>query len=240
MPHTPDLDVSSIRAISLDLDDTLWPVWPAIERAERVLHAWLTQHAPSTATLFADTAALRRIRVAMVDELPHMRHDLSGLRRESIRRALQQAGDDAALAEPAFDAFFAARQKVDFYTDALDALARLAARWPLVALSNGNANVHTVGIGAHFSASVSAQGLGIAKPDARIFVAAAESVDVPVDAVLHVGDDVAMDVVGALDAGMQAVWVNRTGAAWEHPRRPQLEVTELGALCDRLGCPAVS
>jgi len=26
-----------IRAITLDLDDTLWPIWPTIERAERVL-----------------------------------------------------------------------------------------------------------------------------------------------------------------------------------------------------------
>ena len=44
------LDVKRISAISLDLDDTLWPVWPAIERAERVLHAWLVKEAPKTAT----------------------------------------------------------------------------------------------------------------------------------------------------------------------------------------------
>ena len=31
------LDVSRIRAITLDLDDTLWPIWPAIARAEDVL-----------------------------------------------------------------------------------------------------------------------------------------------------------------------------------------------------------
>ena len=33
---TPDslaLDVKRIAAISLDLDDTLWPIWPTIERA---------------------------------------------------------------------------------------------------------------------------------------------------------------------------------------------------------------
>mgnify|MGYP003353772201 CR=1 FL=1 len=33
------------RALTLDLDDTLWPVWPAIERAEAVLHDWLKAHA---------------------------------------------------------------------------------------------------------------------------------------------------------------------------------------------------
>ena len=39
----------SLRAISLDLDDTLWPVWPAIRRAEAGLHEWLATHAPATA-----------------------------------------------------------------------------------------------------------------------------------------------------------------------------------------------
>ena len=40
------------RALTLDLDDTLWPVWPAIERAEAVLHDWLKAHAPATAAAF--------------------------------------------------------------------------------------------------------------------------------------------------------------------------------------------
>lgn len=35
-----------IRAISLDLDDTLWPIWPTIAKAEGVLLQWLAQHAP--------------------------------------------------------------------------------------------------------------------------------------------------------------------------------------------------
>jgi len=236
MPSHSTLDVSKIRAISLDLDDTLWPVWPAIGRAEQVLHGWLGQHAPATATLFADATALRAIRARMDQELPHLRHDLSALRRESIRRALEQAGDDPALAHAAFDVFFAERQRVEFYDDTLDALARLAARWPLVALSNGNADVHVVGIGHHFHAKVGARECGFAKPDARIFQVAAEAAGVPREAMLHVGDDAAMDVVGALEAGMQAAWLNRGGLAWDHPLRPQVEVAELTALCDLLGC----
>ncbi|WP_295850594.1 HAD-IA family hydrolase [uncultured Xylophilus sp.] len=235
MSTPPPLDVSRIRAISLDLDDTLWPVWPAIERAEQVLHRWLTDNAPATARLFADAPALRAIRMQVGADLPHLAQDMSALRRESIRRALVQAGDDPALADPAFDLFFAERQRVDFYADALEALERLAARWPLVALSNGNADVHVVGIGHLFRAKVSARGCGVAKPDRRIFAAAADAVGVPMEAVLHVGDDVAADVVGALDAGMQAAWVNRAGLVWEHPCRPQAEVTELGALCGLLG-----
>ena len=31
------LDTARIRAITIDLDDTLWPVWPTIARAEAAL-----------------------------------------------------------------------------------------------------------------------------------------------------------------------------------------------------------
>ena len=56
----------------------------------------------------------------------------------------------------------------------LASMARLAARWPVVALSNGNADLHRVGLGAHFKAQVSAREAGVAKPDPRIFGLAAE------------------------------------------------------------------
>jgi FMN phosphatase YigB (HAD superfamily) len=29
------LDLAKIKAITIDLDDTLWPIWPVIERAEK-------------------------------------------------------------------------------------------------------------------------------------------------------------------------------------------------------------
>ena len=43
------LDIARIKAISLDLDDTLWPIWPTIERAEKALHEWLVTNAPMAA-----------------------------------------------------------------------------------------------------------------------------------------------------------------------------------------------
>ena len=228
------LNTSHIQAISLDLDDTLWPVWPAIERAEACLLQWLADHAPATLALYPSTLALRAVREQLEAERPDLRHDLSALRRESIRRALGHAGDDPALAEAAFEVFFAARQRVDFYPDALPALAWLAARWPLVALSNGNADVHRVGIGAHFKAALSAREFGVAKPDPCIFHAAAQAVGVAPEAVLHVGDDALLDVVAGVHAGMQAVWVNRAGHPWAHAVQPHLAVVELQALCRAL------
>ena len=226
------LNLKKIKAITLDLDDTLWPVWPAIERAEKQLENWLSQHAPMTAALFANTLVRDDIRAHVVRTRPELKHNLSAVRRESIRLALYRAKENPLLAEQAFDVFFAERNRVALYDDALLALEFLSARYPVVALSNGNADITTIGIAPYFKASISAQEFGVGKPDARIFHAAAGAVDVsPID-VLHVGDDAQLDVLGALNAGMQTVWLSRDDRAWKHDSKPHLTVTSLTQLCD--------
>jgi 2-haloalkanoic acid dehalogenase type II len=226
------LEPSRVRAISLDLDDTLWPIWPTIERAEKVLHEWLMERAPMAAALFSNPAALRDIRNHVAEQRPDLKHDLSSVRRESIRLALYRAGEDPLLAEAAFEAFFAARQQVDLFEDAEPALRFLAQRFPLVSLSNGNADLARVGLADYFKAAISAREFGVGKPDPRIFHAAAGAVEVQPEQVLHVGDDATLDVIGALNAGMQAVWVNRSDHLWPHEQQPHLTVASLAELCD--------
>lgn len=232
------LDISKIRAITLDLDDTLWPIWPTMAKAESTLAAWLVQRAPTAAALVRDAKTRLALREHVLRTRPEMAHDMSFQRRELIRLALQRSDEDTRLAEPAFEVFLAQRMKVDLYVDALPALAFLARRFPLVALSNGNADVDRVGIGGHFHASVSAHVLGVGKPDPRIFHAAAATAGVAADAVLHVGDDAALDVLGGLGAGMQTVWVNRSEHVWTHDVCPHETVATLSELCDLLqGAP---
>lgn len=229
------LDLTRIRAISIDLDDTLWPIWPTIERAEKALHDWLVENAPMTAALFSSPVALREIRDYMSQNRPDLRYDLSALRRESIRLALYRAGDNPLLAERAFDVFFEERQRVVLFDDALEALERLSGRFPVVALSNGNADLRRVGLAAYFRAGISAREFGVGKPDPRIFHAAAGAVDCTPGDVLHVGDDATLDILGGLNAGMQVAWVNRADHVWPHAQRPQAEVTNLLELCEMLG-----
>jgi FMN hydrolase / 5-amino-6-(5-phospho-D-ribitylamino)uracil phosphatase len=228
------LDTRKIKAVSIDLDDTLWPIWPTIERAEKALHDWLVEHAPMTAALFSSPGALREIRGEVNTARPDLKHDMSALRRESIRLALYRAGEDPLLAETAFDVFFAERQRVLLFEDALPALEFLAGRYPLVALSNGNADLQRIGLGRFFRASVSAREFGVGKPDPRIFHAAAGAVETLPDDMLHIGDDATLDALGALNAGMQAAWLNRADALWPHEQEPQLTLTHLGELTELL------
>ncbi|MCM5679841.1 HAD family hydrolase [Schlegelella sp. S2-27] len=226
-----------LLALTLDLDDTLWPIWPAIARAEAVLHAWLAERAPATAARH-DVASLRLLRDEVARERPQWAHDLTAIRLESLRLALTQCGDDPALADDAFAVFFAERQRVDLFDDVLPALDRLASRYQLIALSNGNADLQQVGLARWFRAAVSARSFGVGKPDARIFLEACRQAGAAPGQVLHIGDDLALDVQGALAAGLQAAWVVRPQVhptPGEAPPGTHHVVRDLAELADRIG-----
>jgi putative hydrolase of the HAD superfamily len=204
--------LQGITALTLDLDDTLWPVRPTLIAAEKVLAAWLRTHAPATAA-GTPPAAMLALRAEVAAEHPHWAHDLSAIRLETIRRALRRHGDDPALAELAFDVFFEARHAVTLYDDVLPALERLASRHRLIAVSNGNAELHRVGLDRFFAGSVSARLHGVAKPDPSIFLAACAAANASPHRVLHLGDDLDTDVDGALAAGLHAGWICRPDGA---------------------------
>jgi putative hydrolase of the HAD superfamily len=222
------------RALSLDLDDTLWPIWPSIERAERALDEFLRANCPRTAQRFP-IHRMRRLREQVAAEHPHLAHDFTQQRMLSLERALREAGDDVTQAGPAFEAFYASRNEVEFYPDALAALARLSARWPVAALTNGNADLARIGIDAHFRVFVSAREEGHAKPDTPIFLATCERLGAEPGQVLHVGDDPLLDVMGARRAGLRSCWINRKKDSWPLGLpRPDLEFATLAGLADWL------
>ena len=231
---TPSL--RDVTAITLDLDDTLWPVRPTLVAAEKVLAAWLREHAPATARGLPP-AAMLALRAQVATEHPHWAHDLSAIRLETLRRGLARHGDDPALAEAAFDVFFEARHAVTFYDDVLPGLERLASRYRLVAVSNGNAEVQRLGLARLFSGSVSARLHGAAKPDPSIFAAACAAAAAAPHQVLHLGDDLATDVDGALAAGLHAGWICRPDGAHaqEAPRAGAHRFADLIEVAAALG-----
>jgi putative hydrolase of the HAD superfamily len=231
------MTLARVTAVTLDLDDTLWPVRPALVAAERVLADWLRTHAPATAAGLG-AGGMLALRAQVAAERPDWAHDLSAIRLETIRRALRLHGDDPALAPSAFEIYFEARHQVTLYDDVRPALARLAARYRLVAVSNGNADVARVGLGEYFAGSVSARLHGTAKPAASIFHAACTAAAAAPDCVLHLGDDPALDIDGALAAGLQAGWVCRPDGAWTDapPRDRAHRFSDLLETAQALGC----
>jgi len=204
-----------IHAITLDLDDTLWPVLPTLLKAEQVLQDWLAVHAPATATRY--TAPNRqRLRQTLLAEHPEHAHDMSWMRHEMLRRSLIEANEPPALADPAFEVFLSTRQQVTLYPDVAPVLERWSQRYRLVAVTNGNADIAAIGLDRYFHDCVSAHRIGFSKPDPRMFHEACRAAGTEPAATLHVGDDWLLDVRAARLAGLQAAWLKRPDL--KHPQ----------------------
>jgi len=204
---------SAIKAIAFDLDDTLWPIAPTIDRAEKAMTDWVAEQYPHVAGQF-DINTLRLLRASLVAANPALKNDVLNLRRGTIRAAFLDAGEDEAAAERAFEVFRAARNHVEFYPDALPALQRLKQRFSLAVISNGFADLAAIGIHGHFAAVVSAHEVGVAKPDPRIYAACVERIGLAPEQIIYVGDDPHNDVVGPQAAGLRAAWINRDNRRW--------------------------
>ena len=68
------------------------------------------------------------------------------------------------------------------------------------------------GLTAAFESVTISGEAGVSKPDPAIFARALASLDVEAGAAVHVGNNVAADVVGAREAGLAAVWLHDAGA----------------------------
>jgi HAD superfamily hydrolase (TIGR01549 family) len=236
--HNKDIlfntSIADIKAITLDLDDTLWPVAPTIAGAEQDLFDWLSAHAPKTADLTRQSGVKQSIRQEVTAKHHARAHDLGFLRREMIRESLHLAGDDPFLADAAYSVFDAARQRVTLFQDVEQALARLALKYRLVAISNGTANVFVTPAGPYFDAAFSAHEVGVAKPSAKIYHAATTYLGLSPEQVLHIGDDAIADVWGAKEAGLQTAWINPEGHLWVHQSPQPWTVLDLAEVADGL------
>jgi len=205
--------MSTPLVLSFDLDDTLWPVGPVIAAAEIALLSWLRARYPRT-VIGHDIESMRTLRAAVAERFPERGHDLTFLRHRALKDLFGAAGHAESLADEALEVFFAARNRVEFYDDVRPSLIRLRSRYRLFALSNGNADLRRCGIADLFAGHVTASAAGAAKPDVRIYAALLEMAGVEAHQVLHIGDDPLADVVGAMQAGMQAAWLNRDSRPW--------------------------
>lgn len=220
------------RAVSFDLDDTLWACEDVIGRAEEAVYDWLRRHYPRI-TRDYDLEAMRQRRTETAAARPELQADLTRLRHETLVRHAHEAGYEPELADAAVEVFLDERHRVALYEDVLPVLERLAGRFHLVALTNGNADVARVGIGEWFDVAVSAADVGVPKPDPAMFERACAELGIRPGELLHVGDDPLRDVHAARRFGARAFWINRDGRAWpEDLRRAHHEDVTLARLPD--------
>ena len=204
------MDQQPIKAVLFDLDDTLWPIAPVIARAEVLLHDWMKEHTPRVAQQFS-IAQLRERRMAMLAANPHYHINFSALRHAALTEVFQLLEEDLSRVDAAMAVFLEARHAVTLFDDVLPVLEHLQGRVSLGAVTNGVADIETIGLAPYFKVAIAAHRFGSGKPEPAIFHAACEALGVAPGEAVYVGDDPEIDVAGAWKAGLQAVWINRRG-----------------------------
>ncbi|SIN69982.1 HAD family hydrolase [Agromyces cerinus] len=205
--------------ILFDLDDTLMAHRAAV-RAGIALHMRELAYE-------GDVAAASGLWHDLEEEHYHSylagRLTFEGQRRARARDFAIAHGDelDELAAGAWFDRYFERyRESWSLHGDALPALDALAQAMPdarFGIITNGEldfqlAKLERLGIRDRFEHVIASGDVGVTKPDAEIFRLALErfSVDSPVRAA-YIGDRFETDAVGAVEAGLIGVWLNRTG-----------------------------
>jgi putative hydrolase of the HAD superfamily len=222
-----------VRAITFDLDDTLWEIGPVIARAERKVYEEIRNRFPRVAERYG-MEEIGKTRQEVLEQHPEIANDLTEIRRVTFLWMLTSCGYNPDDSHALLEQFLYFRHEVEFFPDVLPALRSLSKRYPLLTLTNGNADVERLGITKFFAGHTSARSAGVLKPDPRIFELACQLLEEDPGAVLHVGDHPVDDVIGALNAGLQAAWINRRADVWTHEYEPHAEVQNLIELVNLL------
>ncbi len=163
----------------------------------------------------------------------------TGYRQRVWTAALQTLGvDDPALGARLAVAFAERRwtHHVPF-PDTHATVERLARQAHLGLITNGapaiqRAKLAGSGVAEFFAPDlvVISGDLGVGKPDPAIFRVALARAGVSADAALMIGNSLRNDVVGAQNAGIRAIWVDRTGEPLPSNVHPERVVTTLGEI----------
>ena len=172
--------------------------------------------------------------VLVREENPEIHHNLTELRRLSFVKMLDKYGYDTNLSHRLIEKFLHFRHEVTLYPDVEECLHFLQGKYKVASLTNGNANVMRLEIGKYFDVHLSSEEVGVKKPDRMMFNQVSRSLEIPHQRILHVGDNPVDDVQGAVDAGLQALWINRSQNPWPLDSADPHEIRDLSELIELL------
>jgi putative hydrolase of the HAD superfamily len=228
--------IAPIKAMTFDLDDTLYDNYPVIVRMERELLSWLQQTHPAVAHMEKlDWLNVKR-RVLLQD--PDLKSDVTLCRLVQLKQGFLEVGYDdkqaQSAAEEGLQVALDWRSRFEVPQQSLDVLTQLGEKIPLVAITNGNVDLDKVGLTAYFQSVLKAGPDGLAKPAGDMFVKAQQILGLPAENILHVGDHIVTDVHGAKLAGFAACWFNDVNKnVVQYPRArtlPDMEIHNLQPL----------
>ncbi len=228
--------LAPISALSFDLDDTLYSNRPIMVNAEKQMLSYFSEHFPQTAEQGEQACRRywRQFRAQALSEQPNLVHDVSALRLHSYSLAIHALGysieQSKSLAKIAFAHFLHHRSDFSLPATSKILLEKLATKYPLVAITNGNVNFEKLGLTELFQ-HIYYPSIDInRKPDSAMFNLACQQLMIQPAQLLHIGDCGKSDVLGALQSGCQVAWLNKYDVGHKISVLPTLELSSLEQL----------
>jgi putative hydrolase of the HAD superfamily len=194
----------AIRAVLLDLDDT-------ITDRQATVRAYASRFLQDFGARFELSDPVQvGAELARIDRNGYNPGRASEL---AAHAAWRQSPGPELLAAHWSDHFVRCTQGRAQLVPTLDALASAGLRLGVV--TNGPTHgqrrkIEVLGLQQRLAAVLISEELGIAKPDERIFHAAAQALGVELEACMFIGDNPLKDVCAAAALGMRAVWFRAT------------------------------
>lgn len=226
----------AIRAMTFDLDDTLYDNRPVIANLEQQMVAWMAKHHPVSGS--HPVAWWIELKQALAQQRPALKHDVTLWRFKQIEQGLKLLGYDEQnaflAAHQAIEEVLRLRNQIDVPQETHRVLALLSEKMPLIAITNGNADPQKIGLGHYFQTVLKAGPDGFAKPFPDLFDRAQHILGVERSSILHVGDHLVTDVYGAWKNGFSSCWINDQNCqlfkAGKARILPDIEVAHLAEL----------
>ncbi len=229
---------AEIKCVTFDLDDTLWPCEPTIIKAEKALYEWLTKNYSKICQQLS-FEEIKEHRVDFANRNMHLAHDVTALRRESLLELAKKFEYPIHMADEGLALFRKHRNRVNFFSDALSTLSKLAEHYKIGAITNGNADLESIGVKEYFDFIVTAQEAGVAKPDKKIFAYAQNKTNLACNQFIYVGDHPTIDMLGCIKSGWKSLWFNPEKNPWPDDEihrefQPDAEIQKLSQLPELL------
>ncbi len=232
-----------ISAVGFDLDDTLCVYLPVAERARRMAFAELML--PHTSYDLETIDHHYKLAFKEVLEIIHTepwyslyKHEGHPTRLETMRRMLEKLGlpNDGLAEQLSWRYLHLREQHLHLFEDTLPVLNALRERYPLFVITNGPAReqrreLELLGLTDYFQVVAIEGEVGVGKPHPDIFRFVESQLNLPPEQMLFVGNSWKHDVMGAYQAGWQALWLNRDQQP--HPE-PELPIGTLHSLYELL------
>ncbi|MBL4899479.1 MAG: HAD-IA family hydrolase [Colwellia sp.] len=236
--------LTQIKAISFDLDDTLYSNKPVMQAIEKKMIAYFfqllilknnkrNQHKPLNVHFWS------HFRRQAILKQPNLAHDVVKVRLISYQLGFMSLGltehNAQQQAQAALDYFIQLRSDFTVPEQSKNLLANLSKKVALIAISNGNVDTKALGISQYFQhiyhAGWQSDGsLLKQKPASDMFALACRQLAIKPSQLLHVGDCGNADIQGALLAGCQVAWLPCYDVGKPITVLPHIELNELSLL----------